>query len=169
MTIAAKLAQRLKSWVMSRPNLDVDEGATWFLFSFVYALGLSSGELGIKFSGIIPQLSVPQVNLAMVFLCLALSIIIFVEPLLPSRMSTWTKNFRRSSGYGYQYLRRWSMFIAFILGWLAGFTMITNAVPELSWLTAVIGYMGIGIFLVLLVRISLAVGLGDRPRQPEKD
>ena len=56
MAIAANLAGGLKAWVTSRPKLDIEESVTWFLFSLVYALGLSNGELGLKFSGIIPQL-----------------------------------------------------------------------------------------------------------------
>ena len=167
MTIAAKLAQRLKSWVVSRPNLDVDEGATWLLFSFVYALGVSSDDLGIEFSGILPQVSVSPVSLAMVFLCLVVSIIILIDPLLPSKISTWTEN-SRSAGW-YQILRRWSMLFAFILGWLAGLNHLIDKLPELSWLTTLIAYMGFGIFLMLMVRIALAPRLEQKPRQPEKD
>ena len=85
MTVAANLAQRLKAWTTSRSDKEIDESAEWFLVSLVYTLGLSNGELGIKFSGMFPQLSVPHVSLAMVFLCLLASIIVFLEPLLPSK------------------------------------------------------------------------------------
>ena len=135
-------------------NVDVDEGITWFLFLFVCALGVSSDEPSIGFSGMLPQVSVPQLNLVMVLLCLVVSIIIFIEPLLPFRVGTRTKNFRYSSGY--QYLRRWITFITFILGWLTGFTMIIDTMPELSWLPIVIFVIGSGIFLVLWVRLVLA-------------
>ena len=154
MRIVAKPARGFKVWVTSRPKLDIEESVTWFLFSLVYALSLSSDELGLKFSGIIPQLSAPLLSLAMVFLSLVVSVLILIEPLLPSELHRWTKAARTS--YPGQYLRQFSMWLAFILGWLAGFNMISDVVPELSWLTAVIGYMGIGIFLVLLVKIALA-------------
>lgn len=165
MRIVAKLAGGLKAWVTCRPKLDIDESVTWFLFSFVYALGLSNGEFGLKFSSILPQLSMPQVSLVMVFLCLVVSITIFVEPLLPSKMSAWTDNSRQSGWY--QILRRSSMWFAFIFAWVAGLQMLSDTVPELSWLIAVIAYVGFGIFLVLGVRIVLALRLGEKPCQPE--
>ena len=46
--------------------------------------------------------------------------------------------------------------------------MISDAVPELSWLTTLIAYMGFGIFLVLLVRIALARGLDRKSHQKKQ-
>ena len=166
MAIEANLAGGLKAWVTSRPKLDIEESVTWFLFSLVYALSLSSDELGLKFSGIIPQLSAPLLSLAMVFLSLVVSVLILIEPLLPSELHRWTKAARTS--YLGQYLRQFSMWLAFILGWLAGLNMISDAVPELSWLTTLIAYMGFGIFLVLLVRIALARGLDRKSHQKKQ-
>ena len=163
MAKAPNLAGGLKAWIM---NVEVDEGATWFLFSLVYALGLSSDELGLKFSGIIPQFSAPLVSLAMVFLCLVVSSIILIAPLLPSKMRTWTEN-SRSSGW-YQILRQFSMLFAFILGWFAGLNLLNDKLSEFSWLTTLIAYMGFGIFLMLGVRIALARGLDPKPYQKKQ-
>ena len=163
MAKAPNLAGGLKAWIM---NVEVDEGATWFLFSLVYALGLSSDELGLKFSGIIPQLSAPLLSLAMVFLSLLVSVLILIDPLLPSKMSTLTKAFRRSSWY--QILRQFGMLFAFILGWFAGLNILIDKLPELSWLTTLIAYMGFGIFLMLGVRIALARGLDPKPYQKKQ-
>ena len=163
MAMVANLPRGLKAWIT---KVEVDEGATWFLFSLVYALGLSNGELGLKFSGILPQISVPQASLAMVFLCLVVSIIILIDPLLPSKMSTWTECFRRSSWY--QFLRQFSMLFAFILGWFAGLNLLIDKLPEFSWLTTLIAYMGFGIFLMLGVRIALAPWLEPKPHQKEQ-
>ena len=163
MAKAANLAGGLKARIM---NVEVDEGANWFLFSLVYALGLSNGELGLKFSGIIPQFSAPLVSLAMVFLCLVVSSIILIAPLLPSKMRTWTEN-SRSSGW-YQILRQFSMLFAFILGWFAGLNLLNDKLSEFSWLTTLIAYMGFGIFLMLGVRIALARGLDPKPYQKKQ-
>ena len=41
-------------------------------------------------------------------------------------------------------------------GWTAGLGILQDKLSELSWLTTVIVFMGIGISLMLLVRVALA-------------
>ena len=63
MDIVAIVVRRLKDWVKSRPQLDVEESATWFLLLFIYAHGLTKDGLGIRWSGAIPEITAPQVSL----------------------------------------------------------------------------------------------------------
>lgn len=86
MDIVAIAARKLKEWGKSRPQLDIEESATWFLLSFIYAHGLTTDELGFKWSGIIPEVTVPQASLVMALLCLAVSVVVLIEPVLPSKM-----------------------------------------------------------------------------------
>ena len=158
MAVARNLAHRITTWITSRPKLDMDESVTWFLLVFVYALGVNGGEPSIEFSGIRPQLSLPQLNLAMMFACLVISSMILIEPLLPYRMRIKAKDLRCSNVY--KYVRGWSMFVAFTLGWLGGFTLIISTFPELSWMIMLIFFMGFGISMMLLVRIPLAFRSG---------
>ena len=46
MGIATHLARTLKNWLRSRPRLEIEESATWFLLLFVYAHGLTTDGLG---------------------------------------------------------------------------------------------------------------------------
>ena len=107
------MARRLKDWVKSRPRLDIEESATWFLLIFICALGLTKDGLGFEWSGSIPQITAPQVSLAMVILCITVSVVVIIEPVLPYKAREWTKN-RRHSALG-QSIRYMGIFFAFIL------------------------------------------------------
>ena len=48
MVKAAGLAHSLKDWLKSRPRLEIDESATWFLLLFVYAHGPTTDGLSFK-------------------------------------------------------------------------------------------------------------------------
>ena len=152
MDMAASLSRGLKAWLKSRPKLDIDESATWFLVLFIYAHGLTT-DLGFKFSGITPQLTIPQVSLVMTFLCLAASLMILIEPLLPSKVRKWTKDARGS--YLGQYIRRISVLTAFILGLTTGFGLLVEKAPDLSWLINGVFYVGFLIFLVMVIKLAL--------------
>ena len=89
-------------------------------------------------AGIIPQLTAPQVTLAITLFCLLISVLVLIEPLLPCRIRSWTKGARTSS-FG-QYLRGISIFFAFILGMVAGFSLLVDKVPTMSWLIASVAY-----------------------------
>ena len=151
MDIVAIAARKLKEWVKSRPQLDIEESATWFLLLFIYAHGLTTDELGFKWSGIIPEVTVPQASLVMALLCLAVSVVVLIEPVLPSKMRGWTKAIR-CSGSG-QYFRRFSILVAFILGMAAGFGILNEKVPTFSWLTGSVVYLGFVIFIVMAVKM----------------
>ncbi len=147
-------SQRLKKWITSRPKLNMDESTTWFLLAFVWAHGLTIDELDFQFSGISLRPSTSLLVLIVILFCLLMATMLIIEPLLPRKLRRWTKVVRHSGVY--KVVRLSSMIPAFILGWLAGFTMIIDTVPELSWLITVVFFVGLGIFLVLVVRMALA-------------
>ena len=147
MDFAKMVADRLKNWIKSRPKLDIEESATWFLLLFVYAHGLTTHDLGVKWSGVIPEVTAPQVSLGIVLLCAVVSAVILIEPVLPSRMRNWTKDARQST-LG-QYLRRIGVWFSFILGLTSGFSLLLDKVPALSWLLVSVFCLGFVIFLLL--------------------
>ncbi len=158
MGIATHLARTLKNWLRSRPRSEIEESATWFLLLFAYAHGLITDGLGFKMAGIIPQLTAPQVTLAMTLFCLIISVLVLIEPLLPCRIRSWTKGARTSS-FG-QYLRGISVFFAFILGMVAGFSLIVDKVPTMSWLIASVAYVGFLIFVLLGIKLFVLTAFG---------
>ncbi len=160
METAARLARRLKGWLKSRPRLEIEESATWFLLLFAYAHGLSAEGLGLQVDRIIPQLTAPQVTLAMVLLCLVVSVLVLIEPLLPYKIRKWTKNARRSSSG--RIIRGISVFFAFILGMAAGFNILVDKVPTLSWLISSVFYIGFVIFVVMEIKLILLFFTGRK-------
>ena len=165
MRIAAHLARTLRSWLKSRPRLEIEESATWFLLLFAYAHGLTTDGLttdglDFKMDGIIPQLTAPQVTLAMTVFCLTVSVVVIVEPLFPCKVRAWTKRFRTSSCG--QYLRGLSVFFAFALGMVAGFGLLVDKVPTMSWLIALVLYVGFLIFVLLGIKLVVSVVTGYR-------
>ena len=153
METAARLSRSLKDWLKSRPRLEIEESATWFLLLLAYAHGLSAEGLGFKMSGIIPQLTAPQVTLGMALFCLVVSVLVLIEPLLPHKIRKRTKNARRSSSG--QILRGISVFFAFVLGMTAGFNLLVDKVPSLSWLISSVFYVGFVIFVVMEIKLIL--------------
>ena len=158
MRIATHLARTLKNWLKSRPRLEIEESATWFLLLFVYAHGLTTEGLGLEMVGIIPQLTAPQVTLAMTLFCLTVSVVVLIEPLLPCRIRSWTKGARTSS-IG-QYLRLLSVFFAFVLGMTAGFSLLADKVPTMSWLIASVAYVGFLIFVLMGIKLFVFTAIG---------
>ena len=154
---AAHLARSLKDWLKSRPRLEIDESATWFLLLFVYVHGLTTDDLGFKTAGTIPQLTVPQVSLAMALFCLIVSVVVLIEPLLPRIIRARTKA-ARCSPLG-QFLRGISVFSAFVLGMTAGFNLLVDKAPTLAWLIVPVAYVGISVFVVMGVRFFVYVSI----------
>ena len=151
MNMVAIAAHKLNGWVKFRPQLEIEESATWFLLFFVYAHGLTADELGFEWSGIIPEVTAPQASLVLALLCLAASVVVLVEPLLPSKIRRRTIAIRRS-GSG-QYFRRFSVLLAFVLGMATGFGLLSEKAPALSWLTDSVVYVGFLIFIVMVVKM----------------
>ena len=155
MNIAATLVCRLKEWVKSRPQLDIEESATWFLLLFIYAYGLTKDDLGFSWWGFIPQVTQPQVGIALVLLCLIVSVVVLVEPVLPCKMSRWTRRVRQSaSGRLFRYL---GIFFAFILGWTSGIGLLADKVPSFSWLIVSVVLVGFVIFVLMMIKLFLSV------------
>lgn len=150
MNEAKGLACGFKALVKLR-KLNIDESTTWFLLLFLYAHGLAMDGLGFKFSGIIPVLSLPLMSLAMAFLCLVVSVLVLVAPLLPCNVRKRINCARRSRPG--KYFRQFSISMAFILGLTSGVGLLTEKVPTFSWLIAGVFYVGLVIFLILLIKL----------------
>ena len=149
---AARLARSLKEWLKSRPRLEIDESATWFLLLFVHAYGLTTDGIGFNMAGLIPHLTAPQVSLVMVLFCLIVSLVVLVEPLLPCKLRRWEKAVRRSPQG--QFLRGISVLFAFALGMVTGFSLLAEKVPTISWLIDPVAYVGFLIFIVMGIRLA---------------
>ena len=164
MDFAVLVASRLKGWVKSRPPLDIEESATWFLLLFIYAHGLTTDDLGIRWSGVFLEITAPQISLAMVLLCLAVSVVILIEPVMPSQIRTWTKDARHSTPG--QYLRRMGVLFAFVLGLTSGFGLLFDKVPTFSWLIASVIYVGFAIFVLLGISLAFLVRTNRTTTRP---
>ena len=151
----ASLTNTLKAWFKNRPKLDLDGSATWFLLLFIYLHGLSSEgfSFDFKWSGIMPVITIPQVSLIMATVCLAVSALLLIEPLLPSKLRGWTKDMRQS--FFWKYIYRLSVLTAFIMGLFAGLNVLTEKLPNFSWLTTSVVYVGLAIFFLMLIKLFL--------------
>ena len=155
MDIVATAVCRLKKWVKSRPRLDIEESATWFLLLFIYAYSLTNDDLAFDWWGFIPQITRPQVSIALVLLCLFASAVVIIEPVLPSRMSTWTRSVRQSAiGRSIRYM---GIFFGFILGWTSGIVLLAEKVPSFSWLIVPVVLVGFVIFVLMMIKLFLPV------------
>lgn len=155
MGIVATAVCGLKEWVKSRPRLDIEESATWFLLLFIYTYSLTNEDLGFHWWGFIPQITRPQVSITLVLLCLIASVAVLIEPLLPCKMSKWTRGVRQSAlGRLIHYL---SIFFAFILGWTSGIGLLVDKVPSFSWLIVPVVLVGFVIFVLMMIKLFLSV------------
>ena len=93
-------------------QVDIGESATWFLLFFVYAYGLTTDELGIEWPRAFPLINLSQASLILCLWCLGVSIVVLVEPWLPSGLQRCTTKFRHST-VGLC-LRRASVLLAFV-------------------------------------------------------
>ena len=155
MDTIASLTDTLKAWFKNRPKLDIDGSATWFLLLFIYLHGLSSNgfSFDFKWSGIMPVITIPQVSLIMAIACLVISVSLLIEPLLPSKLRGWTKQMRQSVLWKYIY--RLSVLTAFIMGLFAGLNVLTEKLPNFSWLITSVAYVGFAIFLAMSIKLIL--------------
>ena len=92
----------------------------------------------------------------MALLCLVASVTVLVEPVLPSQFRERTIAARRS-GLG-QHFCRLSVWFAFILGLMAGFGLLVDKAPTLSWLIGPVFYLGFVIFIVMGIKMVLLAG-----------
>ena len=155
MDIAENVVRRLKDWVKSRPRLEIEESATWFLLLFIYAYSLTKDDLGFDWLGFIPQITRPQVSLSLVLLCLTASVVVLIEPVLPCKMSKWTRGVRQSA-LG-RSIRSMGICFAFILGLTSGFGLLFDKVPSFSWLIVPVGFVGFVIFVLMVIKLFLLV------------
>lgn len=161
MDMAANVTRRLKDWGRSRPRLDIEESATWFLLIFVFALGLSNEDLGFHWLGPIPQITAPQVSLAMVILCITVSIVVIFEPVLPYKMREWTRAQRHSAlGQSVRYI---GICFAFILGLPSGLGLLIEKAPSLALLISTVYYLGVVIVILMVIKLFLLWWLYLRP------
>ena len=158
MRIVAQLGNALQNWRKSRPRLEIEESATWFLLLFAYAHGLTAEGLGFKMVGTIPQATAPQVTLIMTLFCLIVSIVVLIEPLLPRKVRTCTKG-ARSSPSG-QCFRGMSVFFAFALGMVTGLNLLVDKVPAMSWLIVLVLFGGFLIFVILGIKLFAFAVIG---------
>lgn len=166
MDIIDSLTHKLKTWFKNRPSLDVDGSATWFLLFFIYMHGLTDDfSFDFKWSGIMPVITIPHVSLIMAILCLVVSVLLLIEPLLPSKLRRWTQNMRQS--FLWNYIYRLSVLTAFILGLLAGLNVLTEKLPNFSWLITSVVYVGFAIFLVMLSKLILISWSRHKTSRPE--
>ena len=166
MGMVKKMGRGLIGWAMSRPRLDIVESSTWFLLLFVYAHILTTDGPGFQRSGVIPQVTAPHlIGMAMILLCLFMSIVVLIEPLLPSNVRQWTKN-RRCSVFG-RILRLAGLFFAFILGLAGGFVTLVENAPSYSWLITSVAVVGFVIFVLLGIKLCSLVGKGDKDDSEE--
>ena len=108
--------------------------------------------------GITPQLTVPQVSIAMTLFCLTISVVVLVKTLFPCIIRAWTKGIRASS-FG-QYLLGISVFFAFVLGMLAGYSPHVDKVPTMSWPIGSVAYVGFLIFVLLGIKLFVIAVIG---------
>lgn len=149
--------ERIKSWFRDRPMLDINVCAVWFLMSFVYMQGASNGETIFHFgiSGLVPVVTIPYLNEVMIWVCLAASAIILVEPLLPSGLSSRTIACRKSP-LG-KYIFGLNVYTAFTIGFLSGVITSIETFFHSPWLVNGIVVFGFIIFLVMTIKLPLSM------------
>ena len=149
------MALKFKAWFEDRPTLDVHVSATWFLLSFIYVQGVSMNDPSIEFtmSGLVPVFKMPVFSLAMCLVCLAISVVVLIEPLLPSKLWRWTTEKRHSNLWLYLY--SFNVFTAYVLGFLGGIAELTEKLFHFPWLINLVSILGFCIFLVLMIKVIL--------------
>ena len=85
MRIVGNQFRKLTDWFKSRPRLEIEESATWFLLLFIYVYSLTTNDLRFGWLGPIPQVTASQVRFGMALLCLIISAVVLIEPLLPAK------------------------------------------------------------------------------------
>ena len=147
----------LKIWYKERPEWDVGSVTAWFLLSFIYLQGVPNDPRDFDFywSGILPSMQVPYPTVGIALVCLLISAIILVEPILPSTVRQYIKGTRSSSGW--QFIFWFNVLVAFIFGFLAGRAHLEESLPYFWWLVDSITYLGMAIMLVLFVKVTLTV------------
>ena len=143
---------KVKTWSKGRPTLDIDVSATWFLLFFVYTSGLSINDRWFDFhwSGIVPVIKIPTLNIIAALLCLVISIVVLVEPALPSKLREWTNAARNSTQW--HVIFRVNLLVAFMFGLVAGLVALIKNLPEYPLAIQLIAYVGFGIFLLMAVK-----------------
>ena len=156
---------RLNKWFRNRPTLDAEASALWFLMAFVYMPGIAENEAGLQLgmSGLVPTIIVPYFNIVMVGVCLVISIVILVEPILPSVVSGRTIRARKSL-LG-EYVFSINVYTAFTVGLLSGIVTSVETLFHSPWLVNAISALGAVIFLVVSIKFQMA--LRDSRRKNE--
>ena len=151
-------------------QVDIGESATWFLLFFVYAYGLTTDELGIEWPRAFPLTNLSQASLILCLWCLGVSIVVLVEPWLPSGLQRCTTKFRHST-VGLC-LRRASVLLAFVFGVGQGLAYLDKEVPTFSWLKNLADWLAVVIFIVMVINTVLGLrqrAISQRPGNPFQD
>ena len=159
------LAHRLMAWFK---DVDMETATTWFLLSFVYLLGLSLDAPSVESSnaGILPALRIEMLNATFATLCLVIAAVVLLEPLFPSTLQERAKKVRAQPVW--QYIYRFHLYVAFILGLMAGLGVLAENLPTFSWLINAIAYAGF--VIIVAMPLKMIVGLWSAMRQQsEKD
>ena len=153
MDAVARMACGLWDWARSRPRPDIEGSATWFLLLFAYAHGLTQDGLGAGWSGLTPDITLPQACMVvMIGVCLLASVVTFLEPWLPRKVGMWTRRVRCSIlAFA---IRRCSVVLAFIIGLSAGYRLLRDD-AQIPWLTFAVALMGVVIVVLLLADLFL--------------
>ena len=146
------LILKMKTWSKDRPTLDIDVSATWFLLFFVYTSGLSMDDRWFEFhwSGILPVIKIPTLNIIAALLCLVISIVVLVEPVMPSKLRDRTNAARNSTQW--RAIFRINLLVAFTFGLVAGLVALIKNLPDYPLAIQLVAYLGFGIFLLMTVK-----------------
>ena len=163
----ANLIPKLKAWFKGRPTLDVNVSATWFLLSFVYIQGLSPEKAGFDFhwSGILPVLEISLLTIALALLCLVISVVALVEPLLPYKWWRWTKKVRCTPFW--HVIFGIHVLAAVMLGFIVGLVELIENLPNFSWLINLAAVLGFVIILVMSANIMLRLWFERKAEDPD--
>ena len=120
-------------------------------------MGFLRGGAGVESStvGMLPVLRIDLLNVTLAILCLVIAAVIFVEPLLPTKLRKGAKAVRCSAPW--QAIRGFHLFVAFILGALAGIDFLVENLPTFSWLINAVAYASIVIILGIPLKIVVDV------------
>ena len=145
MDMRAKAMRKLKA-------CDVDVSAAWFLLFFVYMHGVSMDEPIFDFSwvGIMPVIKVPLFNVVLAVICLAISAVVLIEPVLPFNWGSWTREKRQSAQW-----RTWfrgNVLLAFLVGLVTGLANLIEGLPTFFWPINAVAILGLCVYLGMVAK-----------------
>ena len=157
--------RQIEQLVQKPTNARRNDGALWFLMAFIYMQGIAENEAGLQLgiAGLVPIIRVPYLNIVMVGVCLVASIMILVEPILPSGLSSRTRKARKSL-LG-EYVFYLNVYTAFTVGLLSGIVTSVETLFHYPWLVNAISGLGFIIFLVMTIKFQMSLFDLRRPKE----